>query len=140
MRALVVFAHYFKAESKSNYSSTNVEQREARRQSIARVLLAWRAHFGETASLNVEHRKFELNAPALDTLDMAVVVNGDDHLLDDAMLTRLGVERLTCALEQPRMLPFMAQRVMAQRKAQYDWYVYSEEDVLPHDGNFFGKL
>ncbi len=140
MRALVVFAHYFKAESKSNYSSTNAEQREARRQSIARVLLAWRAHFGETASLNVEHRKFELNAPALNTLDMAVVVNGDDHLLDDALLTRLGVEKLTCSLDQPRMLPFMAQRVMAQRKAQYDWYVYSEEDVLPHDANFFGKL
>jgi hypothetical protein len=99
MRALVVFAHYFKAESKSNYSSTNAAQREARRASIARVLLAWRAHFGETATLIVEHRKFELNAPALDTLDMAVVVNGDDHLLDDALLDRLGVEKLTFALD-----------------------------------------
>jgi hypothetical protein len=140
MRALVVFAHYFKAESKSTYSSTNAAQREARRESIARVLLAWRAQFGETASLNVEHKKLELNPPALDTLDMAVVVNGDDHLLDDAMLNRLGVEKLSVSLDQPRMLPFMAQRIMEQRKARYDWFVYSEEDVLPHDASFFGKL
>jgi hypothetical protein len=38
------------------------------------------------------------------------------------------------------MLPFMAQRIMEQRKARYDWFVYSEEDVLPHDASFFGKL
>jgi hypothetical protein len=140
MRALVVFAHYFKAERDATYSSTSEQKREARRRSIAQVLLAWRAHFGETASLNVEHRKFELNGPAVDALDLAVVVNGDDHLLDDALLNRLGVAKLTFKLDQPRLLPFMAQRVMADRKAHYDWFVYSEEDLLPHDPAMFAKL
>ena len=140
MRALVVFAHYFKAEANAEYSSTNERRRGARRESIARTLLAWRAHFTETASLNVEHRKLELNAPAIEEVDLAVVVNGDDHLLDDALLTRLNVQKFTFALEQPRLLPFMAHRIMSDLKSRYDWFVYSEEDLLIHDADLFAKL
>lgn len=140
MRALVVIAHYFKAEPTANYSSTDERQREARRNSIARVLLAWRAHFGESATLNVGHKKLELNAPVADSLDLVVIVNGDDHLLEDELLNRLGVVKIAFSLDQPRMLPFMAQRVMSDQKARYDLFVYSEEDVLPHDGAMFSRL
>jgi hypothetical protein len=140
MRALAVFAHYFKPEAKADYSSTNNDRREARRASIERVLRGWRAHFGESAILNVENRSFELASPCADTLDLVVVVNREDHLLDDALLQRCGASKVVFDLEQPRHLPFMAQRVMADRKAHYDWLVYSEEDLLPHDPSLFAKL
>ncbi|MDB5642896.1 MAG: hypothetical protein JWN07_2213 [Hyphomicrobiales bacterium] len=140
MRALVVFAHYFRAEPNPTYSSNDARRREVRRRSIERVLLAWRAHFGESAVLNVEHRKFELAAPALDALDLVVLVNRDDHLLDDALLQRCGVQKIVVDLDQPRALPFAAHRVMADRKTLYDWFVYSEEDLLLHDASLFGKL
>lgn len=140
MRALVVFAHYFRGEPSSNYSSTDERRREARRQLIARVLLSWRAQFGETASLNVEQKKFELLAPAVDALDLVVMVNRDDHLLDGALMQKLGVETIRLDLDQPRLLPFMAHRVMAERKTRYDWFIYSEEDLLPHDAGLFVKL
>jgi len=140
MRALAVFAHYFKPEAKADYSSTNHDRRAARRASLERVLLGWRAHFGEAAILNVENRSFELASPCADTLDLFVVVNRDDHLLDDALLQLCGARKLTFDLAQPRHLPFMAQRVMAERKAHYDWFVYSEEDLLPHDPSMFAKL
>ncbi len=140
MRALVVFAHFFKAEPKAAYSSTDETRREARRASFARAVLAWRAHFGETAMLNVEQRKSELHAASVDALDLVVVVNGEDHLLDDALLDRLGVEKVSFALDHPRLLPFMAHRVMANRKGRYDWFVYSEDDLLISDAALFAKL
>lgn len=140
MRALVVFAHYFRAESQSIHSSTDERARAARRHAIAQALLSWRAHFGETATLNVEHRKFELNAPSAPQLDLAIVVNRDDHLLDDAMLRAFGAEKIVFDLDQPRMLPFMAQRIMADRKQSYDWFVYSEDDLAMRDGGLFSKL
>jgi hypothetical protein len=140
MRALAVFAHYFKPEAKADYSSTNNDRRAARRASIERVLLGWRAHFGEPAILNVENRSFELAPSCIDALDLIIVVNRDDHLLDDALLERCGARKLVFDLEQPRHLPFMAQRVMAERKTRYDWFVYSEEDLLPHDPSMFAKL
>lgn len=140
MRALVVFAHYFKSEPAAAYSSTNEARRAARRASIASVLTGWRAHFGETASLNVEQKKLELFPPVVDTLDLVVLVNRDDHLLDEPLLKRAGVQLFGFNLDQPRMLPFMAHRVLADRKAHYDWFVYSEEDLMLHDPGLFTKL
>jgi hypothetical protein len=58
--------------------------------SIERVLLGWRAHFGEPAILNVENRSFELAPSCADTLDLVVVViEAAARLLEAEELNRL---------------------------------------------------
>ncbi len=71
---------------------------------------------------------------------MIVLVQGEDHLVDEHLQRGLGVELVGTQLANPRMLPFGAHQLMAERRGQYDWFVYSEDDLLLHDPALFQKI
>jgi hypothetical protein len=140
MKALVVIAHFFRAEAGGIYSSTDERRREDRRAALTETLLAWRAHFDESAVLNVGHRKKELGPAALDRLDLMVAVNGDDHLLDADLARDLRAGMARVALPDPRRLPFTAHQIMRDLRRDYDYFVYSEDDVCVRDPLLFRKI
>lgn len=139
MRVLVTIPHFFKAEADSRHSSTDGRRQARRRRAIEDVLLGWRAHFDTTLTLQIDRRAYERTRGVATTLDLVVVVNRDDHLLDDALLRLTSTTVVRVTEENPRMLPFATHRVMAERRAAYDWYVYSEDDLLVRDPSFFDK-
>lgn len=141
MKALVVIAHYFRAEPEARYSSTNESRRAARQHALQHVVAAWRAHAQEPATLNIERRCSVVTPGAVSQLDVAVLTHDDSHLLTDAMQQMLGVRKVVVMqLLNPRLLPFGAHRYMADRADQYDWFIYSEDDLLLHDPLLFAKL
>ena len=139
MRICLIVAHYFKAEANPAYSSVDARKRDQRRQALARVLMAWRAQFSESSSLDIGQKMTELH-PTSVALDMSVLVQGEDHLVDEHLQRGLGVELVGTQLANPRMLPFGAHQLMAERRGQYDWFVYSEDDLLLHDPALFQKI
>lgn len=141
MKALLVLAHYFKPEAQGGtYSSTRQGMAEHRRRSLGRALLAWTGHVLETAMLDIASKTTRLAPGALEQLDITVVVNGDDHLLTPPMQKAFGLQVAQIRLANPRMLPFAAQRVMADNAGRYDWFLYSEDDLVLHDPFAFAKL
>lgn len=139
MRILLVVAHYFKAEAKPSYSSVNAAMRDRRRRALESMLVSWRADFSETASLNIGHRMTEIQSPTMH-LDIVIAVNETHHLIDESLQQGLGLALHEAHLDNPRLLPFEAHRIMADRSADYDWFVYSEDDLLLHDAGLFRKL
>ncbi len=61
MRICLIVAHYFKAEANPAYSSVDARKRDQRRQALARVLMAWRAQFSESSSLDIGQKMTELH-------------------------------------------------------------------------------
>lgn len=139
MRILVTLPHFFKAEADSRHSSTDARQRARRRQAIEDVLLGWRTHFDTTLTLQIDRRAYERTRGVASVLDLVVLVNRDDHLLDDALLRLTSARVVSVAEENPRMLPFATHQAMAERRGAYDWFVYSEDDLLVRDPSFFDK-
>ncbi len=138
-RILLVIAHFYRPQEKSIYSSTNPAARGQRRASLEQVLLAWRAHYGETATINIEHKKCEIHSAGRFALDIRILVHGDHHLLDEKLLGTFSAKAVRVEVEDPKMLPFAAHRHMADNARAYDWYVYSEDDLVLHDGEFFAR-
>lgn len=140
MRALLVFAHYFKAEEKSIYSSTNAAMQELRKKNLERVLLGWRGCFSESSVLDIEHKHFVPNGDMKCAMDIKILTHDDNHLLDAELMRRYGVQKVNVRANNPRFLPFAAHRLMADNEGKYDWFVYSEDDLLVSDPYFFAKL
>lgn len=139
IRILLVIAHFYRPQEKSIYSSTNPAARDRRRAALEQVLLAWRAHYGETATINIEHKKCEIHSASRFALDIRILIHGEHHLLDDKLLQSYSARTANVELQDPRMLPFAAHRLMADQAGRYDWYVYSEDDLVLHDGEFFAR-
>lgn len=139
MKILLVLAHFYRPQEQSIYSSTNPTARDHRRRCLEEVLLDWRAHHGETATINIEHRKCEIHARGRFQLDIRILVHGEHHLLDQALLDTYAAKPVRVEVEEPRMLPFAAHRHMADHAGAYDWFVYSEDDLVLRDGGFFEK-
>ncbi|MBU3694295.1 MAG: hypothetical protein FGM40_05635 [Rhodocyclaceae bacterium] len=137
MKILLVLAHFYRPQAQSIYSSTDPGGRDRRRQNLEDVLLDWRSHYSETATINIEHRKCEIFGTQRFQLDIRLVINGSHHLLDRKLLAAYGARAIDVSVEDPRMLPFAAHRVMADAAAAYDWFVYSEDDLVLRNADFF---
>jgi hypothetical protein len=140
MKALLVIAHYFKAEPASSYSSTRADKRDHRQQALERVLLSWSGLARGTATLDIATKTTRITPGPLERLDIAVVVHADDHLIDSRIQQAHGLRIVQTRQGHPRMLPFLAHRVMADFADQYDWFFYSEDDLAVQDPGAFSKL
>ncbi len=137
-RALLVIAHYFREETGGQYSSTSGEHRAQRRTAIERTLLAWRSLFSPCRYLHWRNRRYEVRRGST-RLDIMVIVHQDNHLLDEQMLARYQVRPQRVDTESPRMLPFGAHKLIKLNAEAYDWFIYSEDDLLPHDPSMLQK-
>jgi hypothetical protein len=138
MKALLILPSYFRAEERPNHASTSGSQRTARREALERTLIAWRALFGPSREIDIGRRDI-VTAAGQAAIDIVFLVNEDRHLLDDALLGRYGARRHAVATENPRYLPFGAHVLIKRHVRDYDWFVYSEDDLLPHDPDIFRK-
>lgn len=137
--ALLVVAHYFHAEGEAKYGSTSADQRANRRGALERALLGWRELFGPCRELDWNMGVFDVHPGELGKLDIVILIHEDRHLLDDALLARCGATIQPVLLENPRMLPFAAHKQIQLRRDDYDWFIYSEDDLLPNDPGLFRK-
>jgi hypothetical protein len=140
MRILLAIAHYFRAEEGSNHSSTDAHRRDQRAQAVRNVIDAWRAHFGQVASLNVATRSFEKMIGPADQLEIVMIVNGDDHLLDSEFCRSRGVRIYDAKLKNPRKLGFSAHRLFANARHGYDMFVFSEDDLRPINSDIIFRI
>ena len=140
MRILLAIAHFFRAEERSNHSSTDAHRRDQRAQVVRTVIDSWRGHFGQVATLNVATRSFERMNGAADHLDIVVLVNGEDHLLDPEFCRSRGVRLIDAKLKNPRMLGFSAHRLFANARHGYDMFVFSEDDLRPISSDLIFRI
>lgn len=141
MKALLILAHYFKPEENSIYSSTSAGSREQRKAAFERVLTQWRALFGGFRELQVYNRQFLVHKAQAPSLDIVVLINEDRHLLDQELVDRFKLRIQKIVTPNPRYLPFGAHNAIQKAVSgqEYDWYIYSEDDLVPHDPYFLRK-
>jgi hypothetical protein len=53
---------------------------------------------------------------------------------------KYNVSQIFCQPKSPRELGFFAHSVLADAACDYDWFIYSEDDLLVRDIQFFDKL
>jgi hypothetical protein len=139
MRALIVIAHYFHPEENPRHSAVNAAKRTDRGNAVRRVIASWRHVFGATATLNIEKRAFEPVTGHIDGMAICVLTTKGRHLLDPEFCKANGVQLIDCAIENPRYLGFQATKIFAEARNHFDYFVFSEDDLLVCDPLFFDK-
>ncbi|MES2723379.1 MAG: calcium-binding protein [Pseudomonadota bacterium] len=140
MRILVTIAHYFSAEANSRHGSTSERKRDDRQRAIEEVICAYRGQFGVSTTLHVGTKSFQPGVGSDDEIDIVAVTTGEKHLLTPDFCRRYGVKVAKLDLENPRMLGFSAQQIMAQQASKYDMFVFTEDDLRINDPTFFSKI
>lgn len=140
MRILVLFAHYFSAEANPRHASTNERRKDDRRAAIESAICAYRGMIGATATMDVATRSFLPGVGSEDQMDIIAVTTGGKHLLDPTFCAKYSVKVADVQLENPRMLGFEAQAIMAEQRNAYDLFVFSEDDLKVSDPSYFAKL
>jgi hypothetical protein len=139
MRVLLVIPHFFKAIEKSPHSSNHLGQLEHRKKSLDKLLMSWRAQYCETATINIPDKNFHIQRSLIQTLDIVILTNGSNHLLDKSTLDLYQCRQVNVECVNPKMLPFGSYQIFKRELEAYDWFVYSEDDLLLTDSLFFIK-
>ena len=140
MRILVTIAHYFKPEKSPKYGSERSEAETSRRENVERIIRTWRGVFGEHQYLQIDEKKYEAGIGPAAKVDLQLVHLRDHSLVTSDFATEHGVRLRQVEVANPRMLPFAAHHVFKENKSAYDWFVYSEDDILVSDPTTFLKL
>ena len=138
-RALLIIAHYFHPEGENDHGSTGAVSRQQRRGALERVLFDWRNLFGPTRELDWNRGIFSVQSAGVADIDIVILVYRDRHLLDEALLQSTGASFMEVAIINPRMLPFGAHALIKKNIGKYDWFIFSEDDVVPVDAGLFCK-
>jgi hypothetical protein len=139
MRVLLVVPHFFKAIEKSSHSSNNIGYKDYRKKSLDRLLLSWRAHFSEVATIDFPTKTFNIKPPSISKLDITLLTNDVNHLLEKSTLDFYQCKQINVECTNPKMLPFASYQIFERELENYDWFVYSEDDLLISDALFFNK-
>ncbi len=140
MKVLLAIAHYYRPVADPIYGSNDETLRETRSAIVRRTIEAWRGHLEEATVLNVARKRYEPTPAVVDQLDIAVLVRGDDHLLDPDYCRAQRLRMVKVVTDEPLLLPFAAHRLFADSRDRYDMFVYSEEDLRPPDGWLLAKI
>jgi len=140
MQILVVIAHYFKPEKTPRYASERSDAESARRENLERIIRTWRGVFGEHQYLQIDEKRYEAGIGPAAKIDLQLVHLKEHSLIASNFATKHGVRLRQVEVANPRMLPFAAHHVFKESKSGYDWFVYSEDDILVSDPTTFQKL
>lgn len=139
MKVLVTISHYFKAQDRPKYSSQDARRQTARTDAIHETIFSYRSLFGPHAMLNLRNEAFDRYLGPDYDIAIAVMVNGDDHLLTDDFCRAHDVSLVRVHEDDPRMLGFNAHRYLADHLGEFDVFVFSEDDLCPRSPTFFDK-
>lgn len=73
-------------------------------------------------------------------VDIVLSTAGERHALDRLGLPQGMYERRDFPDVDPKLLGFTCQDVLKERRGEYDYYCYMEDDLVVHDPLFFQKL
>jgi len=138
VKILLAIPHFFRPAPDSINASTNVAKRQLRHDVVRRSIMGWRGHFSRPAVLNVERKRYE--SFETETLHIAALLSGDDHLLDPEFCAEWGVRRQSVRVDNPRLLGFAARTLFANARNDYDLFVFAEDDLMPRDGALLRKI
>lgn len=139
MRALVVLVHYFKPEANPRHTSVDESRRENRTRALETVIEGYRGLFGPVSKLRFSDRTLDVSKPPV-TVDIRLLTVPECSLLGAEFQRRHGVRQTFCEPANPRMLGFFAYRLFAKLAQDYDWFIFSEDDLLVRDPMMFEKL
>lgn len=149
MRILLTVPHYFAShrndgcsdEAAATHGSQRSSQRERRRAIVARTLASVLQHFGPAQGMIqiANHTVVPANAALKHEVSVAVVVKDDHHLIEPAQLADSRITLVSSGGPELE-LGFAAQRVLAERLDQFDWFGYLEDDLWLTDPLFFTKI
>ena len=141
MRIFVVIPHYFYPEPEARHSSVDENRRDERKAMVEKVLLTWRHSFGAPhAMLNIERKKFDRVNLGLNDVTLVVLTTQGRHLLDDDFCKRNRINLVECKVDDPRMLGHDYVRYFAEHLHTFDYFVFSEDDLLVTDPQFIDKV
>lgn len=144
MRALLCIPHYFKPEEGARHSSVDPKRANKRRDALRLVLESWRGIFSGPSGLLTYTPPRDVGVVPLPSrvrhLDICVMVDHDYHLLDQEMMERYAVRKISVQTSNPRFLGFGAYSLMERAVASYDWFLFSEDDLCMRDAFLFEKL
>lgn len=138
-RILVVIAHFFKPEQDGKYSSTRGENENDRRRALVETISGWLSLSKASRHLDVHNKRF-LRVPGDVKVDIIVLKNGCNNLIPEFLAEHPSVKTTQVNVENTRYLPFASHLVMKNNLNNYDWYVYSEDDLHVTDPAFFDKV
>jgi hypothetical protein len=121
MKILFTISHFFDATGDQRYGSTGPH--------VAGRIEALSACLGAIGRLFAPSQQVEI----------VVCTTGGHHLLDRIAI---GPDRYTHwpTAADPKLLGFECQAVLGQRRGEYDYYGFLEDDLILHDPQFFEKL
>ncbi len=140
MKILVAIPHYFKPKPNSRHSSTDGARKAQRAQAIKDVILGYRGLFGATSKLNINTLKLEPHLGPDIEVQLVVMVYGDEHVLDAEFCKAHQVSIVQVQVNDPRLLGFAVQNLLADNRTRFDYFVFCEDDLRMHDALFFNKL
>lgn len=140
MKALILLVHYFAAEADPRHSSVDGVRREARTAVVQQVIRGYRGAFGPSSTIRYPDKAFVIDGSWPVDVDIRILTVPDHSLIDKPFRDRFGVSQTSATLPNPRALGFEAHRIFARFADRYDWFVYSEDDILVRDPLLFDKL
>lgn len=139
-RILVALPHFFKPSKNPTHGYNDGKQRDNRLATIRRSILNWRSVVASpSADLVMKDKLFELREPRYH-VDFVYVTDGVNSIVDATFARENGIEIEGVDLPDPRYLGYEAHRVLHDRKDRYDYFVYSEDDLLVEDVDLIRKI
>jgi len=140
MKALVVLVHYFKAEANPRHASVDAARRADRTAAVERVIRSYRGLFGATSTIDFQKKAFAETPGQGPRVDIRVLTVPECSLVTQAFRKRHRVQETAALVDNPRTLGFSAYQLFARAAQDYDWFIYSEDDLLVSDPQLFDKL
>lgn len=138
-KILLILFHYYSPSENSIYSSTDANKRDQRKDAIHQLVLNWRAMTGGYRKIDFSNQQMQSYENLEVTLDIFILTIDGKNLLDHAFLNKYAAKIINIDVEDPRMLPFAAHELIKQYKSNYDYFIYSEDDLFLHDIDFLNK-
>lgn len=146
MKLLVTIPHFFSgprtdSETRSGkYASQHVNA-AARLEALRSSVDALHQTFGPSQAMiqQSQRRTIAANTQSRHTIHVVLVVNGDNHLLNEAGFSPT-VAQPFCVDGDPMHLGFHCQTILRDRWGNYDYYGYIEDDLIVRDPWLFDKL
>lgn len=140
MRVLVTIPHCYRPRADGRYGSQR-DDRTARCRALRAALLSWHRLFGKSQYVAALSHVGRADANQVNQVDLhiAVCTSGEFHVLDE-----LGLDAGTYQPQptncDPMLLGFECHALLRDALGQYDYYCYSEDDLIVADPWLFVKL
>lgn len=153
MKVLVTIPHFYKGVRGSRYGSQATDG-AARARAFSRCVsslhrvLGGKQHMTNLVALFADPRSTPntvlpiagpANAAITNRIDIVVLTVGEDHLLDRVPFLRGAFAHHPVQCDS-RLLGFECHAVLSGSLGGYDYYCYTEDDLVIHDPWFFVKL